>query len=230
MGRRRFVFWHGSNGTTGTNLSVQALTWEPFPSCSQQVCRMLRTSPWCYNHLAVCLSLRRQWSCWADGDEGMGAPFPAGRSPSCHICSSQQHPTLLCLLLPQLCGHQDSAWAGEGAAFVLSHDSKHFQWNLPFWSIFGGGMFTSDTQENENFAVTKGGLPWSSQNGRWGKPCKLPLQSSGYSVMLWLCGCAFTLGPSRVQRSLDAQYVLALPQGWMTFRNPFQPLFLMVLW
>lgn len=47
-----------------------------------------------------------------------------------------------------------------------------------------------------------------------------------------LCLCvAVPLYPGQVKSKgiLDAQSVLALPQGWMTFRSPFQPFFFLMM-
>jgi len=60
-------------------------------------------------------------------------------------------------------------------------------------------------------------------------PANCPPQSHRYAATLRLRGCVLVLEPSKVQRDLDALSVLALLQGWMTFRSPFQLLYSMVL-
>lgn len=89
--------------------------------------------------------------------------------------------------------------------------------------MLGGGMFTSDTQPNENFAGTREVSPGAPELLRQTLQIATTEQWLLCDVVtLWLC---LYTGAKYSPCSLCP----GSAQGWVTFRNPFQPLFLMVL-
>lgn len=224
-GKSRFVFWHGGRATMGTNLSTPALTWEPLPGCSQLVCWMLRMSHRCCNHGAVCLSLRREWSCWADSDEGMGAPFPTVRSPCWHICSSsssQQHQKHLCACCSPVT--TSTLHLQMWSCFCLISWQQTFPVKPPLREhIWGRHVYFRHTIKWK-LCWYKGSSALELLTCEVRHPCKLPLQSSGYcdAVTVWLC---LHTGAKQSPKEVRCSVCSGSAWGWMTFRNPFQPFF-----
>lgn len=239
-------FGIGGSGIKGTKPSTQAPTGE---TTTRLLTAGLLDAWWTrLVHLAGGITMQQQVDYWKSvidsnysGPAGLiemkGWEHPSHqwdlpRATSTHPATSAGQ-TLATPAAPAPLWPPGLSCALSGCFFcVVSCQHTHFQWKPPHQEYIWGRHVCSQMHSKTKLLLVQKDrhLPWSSWNARWDKSCKLPTKSNCYAAKLWLWGCAFTPGPSRVQMDLDAWSVLALPQGWMTFRSLFQPLFSMMLW